>query len=122
LWQHQIRVVEVLAALSLTTDLASGVPFEKGLRTCAVATAFARSLGLDEADAGVVFHAGLPRADGCTAHASENADLFGDDMAFEAALKELDPGDPAMFVRRPDATVRFLDRTGGPGTPGGTVP
>jgi len=32
-------VAEVLAALSLTTDLASGVPFEKGLRTCAVATA-----------------------------------------------------------------------------------
>lgn len=30
-----IRVAEVLAALSLTTDLASGVPFEKGLATCA---------------------------------------------------------------------------------------
>ena len=25
-----VRVVEVLAALSLTTDLASGLPFEKG--------------------------------------------------------------------------------------------
>ena len=42
-------MVEVLAALSLTTDLASGVPFEKGLPTSAVATAFARSLGLDDA-------------------------------------------------------------------------
>ena len=41
-----IRVVEVLAALSLTTDLASGVAFEKGLRTCAVAAAFGRELGL----------------------------------------------------------------------------
>jgi len=41
-----IRVVEVLAALSLTTDLASGVAFEKGLRTCAVAAAFGRDLGL----------------------------------------------------------------------------
>jgi hypothetical protein len=29
----RIRVAEVFAALSLTTDPASGVPFEKGLRT-----------------------------------------------------------------------------------------
>ena len=36
-----IRVVEVLAALSLTTDLASGSAFEKGLRTCLVAEFFA---------------------------------------------------------------------------------
>ena len=43
----QVRVVEVLAAVSLTTDLASGMPFEKGLQTCAVAASFARSLGLD---------------------------------------------------------------------------
>ena len=39
-------MAEVLAAVSLTTDLASGVAFEKGLRTCAVATAFGRELGL----------------------------------------------------------------------------
>ena len=45
-----IRVVEVLAALSLTTDLASGLPFEKGLRTCLVGEAFGRELGLSESD------------------------------------------------------------------------
>lgn len=37
----RIRVAEVFGALSLTTDLASGVPVEKGLRTCVLATAFA---------------------------------------------------------------------------------
>jgi hypothetical protein len=56
-----IRVVEVLAALSLTTDLASGVSFEKGLRTCAVATAFGRELGLPRAGLSVVFHTALAR-------------------------------------------------------------
>lgn len=40
-----IRVAEVLAALSLTTDLASGLPFEKGLRTCVVACRFGAALG-----------------------------------------------------------------------------
>ena len=37
LFGARIRVAEVFAALSLTTDLASGVPFEKGLQTCVVA-------------------------------------------------------------------------------------
>ncbi|MGD9529464.1 MAG: hypothetical protein AB7V44_22090, partial [Pseudonocardia sp.] len=92
-----IRVAEVFAALSLTTDLASGVPVEKGLRTCVVATAFAAALGLDEADRTAAFHASLLRAVGCTAHAPENAALFDDDTAFQAVLKRLDPGDPAVF-------------------------
>ena len=105
----QIRVVEVLAALSLTTDLASGVPFEKGLRTCAVATAFGRELGLPDAELAVVFHAALLRAVGCTAHASENAEQFGDDIAFQAALKELDLGDPEMFAAQ---LARFGDWAG----------
>ena len=76
-----IRVAEVLAAVSLTTDLASGVAFEKGLRTCAVATAFGRELGLPPDELSVVFHAALVRAIGCTSHASENADDFEDDIA-----------------------------------------
>src|SRR5687767_10707490 len=91
------RVAEVFAALSLTTDLATGVPFEKGLRTCALATAFATHLGLDDADRAAVFHVALLRSIGCTAHASENAALFGDDTAFEAAFGRLDTGDPAVL-------------------------
>src|SRR5687768_5665298 len=92
------RVAEVFAALSLTTDLATGVPFEKGLRTCALATAFGRQLALDDADLAAVFHVALLRSIGCTAHASENAALFGDDMAFEAAFSRLDPGAPGVLT------------------------
>jgi HD-GYP domain-containing protein (c-di-GMP phosphodiesterase class II)/DNA-binding CsgD family transcriptional regulator len=93
----RVRVTEVFAALSLTTDLATGLPFEKGLATCAVATAFAGVLGLDEDDRAAVFHTALLRSVGCTAHASENAALFRDDTAFEAAFSRLDPGDPAVL-------------------------
>jgi hypothetical protein len=56
-----IRVVEVLAAVSLTTDIASGVAFEKGLRTCAVATAFGRELGLPHDELSALFYAALVR-------------------------------------------------------------
>jgi HD-GYP domain-containing protein (c-di-GMP phosphodiesterase class II)/DNA-binding CsgD family transcriptional regulator len=93
----RIRVAEVFAALSLTTDLASGVPVEKGLRTCVVATAFGTALGLDDGARLALFHTSLLRSIGCTAYAPENAALFVDDIAFQAALKRLDPGDPAVF-------------------------
>jgi HD-GYP domain-containing protein (c-di-GMP phosphodiesterase class II) len=95
----QVRVVEVLAAVSLTTDLASGLPFEKGLQTCAVATSFARSLGLAAPELDIVFHAALLRSIGCTAYASENAEFFGDDVRFQRALKEIDVADPAQLRR-----------------------
>jgi HD-GYP domain-containing protein (c-di-GMP phosphodiesterase class II)/DNA-binding CsgD family transcriptional regulator len=94
----QIRLAELLAALSLTTDLGSGVAFEKGLRTCLVAGALADALELDLAEQRAAYQVGLLRALGCTAYASENAALFGDDMAFQAAIKQLDPGDPAAFA------------------------
>ncbi|APA95831.1 HD domain-containing phosphohydrolase [Nocardia seriolae] len=93
-----IRVTEVLAALSLTTDLATGMPFEKGLAVCLVADAVAARLGLDEADRRVVFHAALLGAVGCTSRASENADAYVDDIAFQRAFHTLDPGDPAVFA------------------------
>lgn len=96
----QVRVVEVLAALSLTTDIASGVALEKGLRTCAVATAFGRELGLAQGELATVFHTSLLRAIGCTSHASENAEQFGDDIAFQAWLKEVDFGDEEALGRQ----------------------
>src|SRR3954464_3473689 len=93
----RVRVTEVFAALSLTTDLATGLPFEKGLATCALATAFGSALGLDDDDRSAVFCTALLRSIGCTSHSSENAALFGDDTAFEAAFSRLDPGDPARL-------------------------
>lgn len=71
--ERMIRAVEVLAELSLTTDLASGVPFEKGLQTCVLATAFAARLDVPVPERSTVFHAALSRSIGCTAHAPENA-------------------------------------------------
>lgn len=47
---ERARLVDVLAALSLTTDLATGLPFERGLRTCLVADRLARALNLDPRD------------------------------------------------------------------------
>ncbi|WP_157978551.1 MULTISPECIES: HD domain-containing phosphohydrolase [Nocardia] len=93
-----IRVTEVLAALSLTTDLATGAPFEKGLATCLVATALAERIGMDQSDRRVVFQAALLGAIGCTSRASENAASFADDIAFQRAYHVLDPGDAPVYA------------------------
>jgi HD-GYP domain-containing protein (c-di-GMP phosphodiesterase class II)/DNA-binding CsgD family transcriptional regulator len=96
---QKIRVAEVLAALSLTTDLAAGMSFEKGLRMCAVATTFADAvLGVDSVTRRVVFETALLRSVGCTSFAPELAEVFGNDVAFQAALKRLDQGDEAVFA------------------------
>ena len=117
---QETRVAELLAALSLTTDLAGGVPFEKGLQICVLADEFARALGVDEATRATVFHAALLRSVGCTSHAPENAALFVDDTAFQRALKQLDPADPEVFASQmeqfgdwaensPQLATRFLE-------------
>ena len=92
---ERARLVDVLAALSLTTDLATGFPFERGLRACLVADGLARALELDPPDHRAAFLASLLRAVGC-GHGSENAALFGDDIAFEHFLVTFDPGDESV--------------------------
>jgi HD-GYP domain-containing protein (c-di-GMP phosphodiesterase class II) len=97
---RRTRVVEVMAALSMTTDLASGLPFEKGLQVCLVGDALGEELGLGATERLALFDATLLRSIGCTSHAPENAAFFDDDTAFQAALRRLDPGDPEVFARQ----------------------
>ena len=109
-----LRLAEVLGALSLTTDLGAGVPFEKGLRTCVVASILADGLDLGRADRQAVYFAALLRSLGCTAHASAFAELFDDDVAIQRELKTLDfedpdaraPPGPSASRRGPGANAR----------------
>ncbi len=90
-------LTEVLAALSLVTDLGSGFPPEKGLRTCLVALAVADQAGLDDAALADVFQGALLLALGCTSYATENAGHFDDDLAFQRAVHTIDPANPSSF-------------------------
>lgn len=106
---REIRLSEVLGALSLTTDLGAGVPFEKGLRTCVVASRLADTLGLARADRQAVYFAALLRSLGCTAHASVFAEMFENDVAVQRELKTLDPEDPDALAAQ---TARFATWAG----------
>ena len=104
-----IRIAEVLAAVSLTTDVAAGMSFEKGLQTCAVATRLARLAGGDDRHVRVVFETALLRSIGCTSYAPELAAIFGDDVALQAVLKHVDVADEAML----DGLTREFRRSAG---------
>jgi HD-GYP domain-containing protein (c-di-GMP phosphodiesterase class II) len=85
-----IRLAELLAVLSLATDLGMGQPMEHVLRQCLISLRLAQRLGLDEADREVVYYAALLAWVGCHVDAYEQAKWFGDDMALKADFRRAD--------------------------------
>jgi HD-GYP domain-containing protein (c-di-GMP phosphodiesterase class II) len=90
------RLAELLAALSLVTDLARGRPPEEAMRACLLATRLARIQGLREPEAAVVYATTLLRFVGCTATSLEYAQAFGgDDVTVRGRGDQVDPTVPA---------------------------
>lgn len=84
--QHDLRLAELTAAISLATDLGTGQPSGHALRTCLLADRVARALGLGAAECSAVYYFAQLRFLGCTSDASETAALAGDEIAFSAAM------------------------------------
>jgi HD-GYP domain-containing protein (c-di-GMP phosphodiesterase class II) len=83
----RLRLTELLASLSLATDLGTGQPLGHGLRTSLVAVRLAREMGLGDDDVRTVQQVSLLRFLGCTADAAETAQMAGgDEVAFNAAF------------------------------------
>jgi len=82
----QVRLAEVVGALSLATDVGMGAPLEIGLGTCLVATRLAEELGCGEDERRRAYWVALLRHIGCTAGSHEFAALVGDELAFRGGL------------------------------------
>src|SRR5512132_3946859 len=80
---EQPRTAEVIAALSLATDLAMGFPLEHGLHSTIVAMRLARRLGVDMSVERQAYYGGLLCYVGCTADAEIGADLFGEGLLLQ---------------------------------------
>ena len=106
-------LAEVLGALSLATDLGSGVPFEKGLRTCVAASALAGTLDVSRDDRRATYDAALLRSLGCTATSREFGALFDDDVAVQRELKTVDFGDPDVFASQLERFGHWADERRG---------
>src|SRR5439155_13920178 len=80
----QVRLAELVAALSLGVDLGFGQPMEHVLRQCLIALRLAERVGLDEEARAVVYYTALLVNVGCHSDAHEQAKWFGDDIALKA--------------------------------------
>lgn len=93
--RNQLRLAELLAALSLVTDLGMGQPAEEAMRACLLATDLARKMNLAEAEVASIYYTTLLKYLGCTAYAHEEAILFGgDDISLRASGTKVDFADP----------------------------
>ena len=102
----QLRLVELLGAISLATDLGTGQPHFHGVRTSVLAVAVGRELGLDEAAVADVQQVALLRFLGCTADTAQTARMTGgDDLAFLAAMAPVAMGARPEMARRLAGTV-----------------
>ena len=82
-----LRLAELLASVSLATDLGTGQPLGHALRTCVTATALADAMGCGPDALRTVHQFALLRFVGCTADAAESAAAVGgNELAFNAAM------------------------------------
>ena len=96
-----LRLAELLAAVSLGTDLGTGQPLGHALRTCAIATALAEAMGRGADEIRTVHQFALLRLLGCTADAAEAAALVGgDERTYYAAMAPVVMGSSRELLRR----------------------
>ncbi len=88
----RVRRGEVIAALSLATDLAMGQPVDFALKSCALATRIGRMLALGAEELAEIYYQSLLRYIGCNAETHTMAALFGDEIDFRRAFARIDMG------------------------------
>ena len=119
-----VRLAELVAALSLATDLGLGQPQGHILRTTVIATRLAALAGLPDDEQAAAYYVALLAWVGCVADSHEMASWFGDDTQIRAASYEVNRAGLPMLrfllaslatdgspVRRISTTSQFM--TGG---------
>jgi HD-GYP domain-containing protein (c-di-GMP phosphodiesterase class II) len=79
-----LRLAELVASMSLATDLGLGQPMEHVLRSCVLGLRIADDLELEEPERAVVYYVALLAWLGCHADSHEQSTWFGDDIELRA--------------------------------------
>ena len=99
----ELRLAEVVAALSLATDLGTGHPLERSLRACLLGLHFGAELGYDTATLTDIYYTALLRWAGCTAD-THRAEVFGDEITLGPQIDSVELWNAAEMLA-------FLQRT-----------
>ena len=96
-----LRLAELLASVSLATDLGTGQPLGHALRTCTIAATLAEAVGCGQDEVRTVHQFALLRFLGCTSDAAETAAMVGgDDRAINAAMAPVLMGSGRQMMGR----------------------
>jgi HD-GYP domain-containing protein (c-di-GMP phosphodiesterase class II) len=107
----EVRLAELVALLSLGTDLGLGQPMEHMIRACLIGLRLADDLGVGPEERAVVYYAGLLAWVGCHTDAYEQAKWLGDDTVLKADAHYV------YDLGRAAPTAAFLLRHIGAGRP-----
>jgi len=91
-----VRRSELMAAISLATDLGMAQPLESGLATCLATTVLAARLGLEPAHRQRAYHLSLLQHIGCTAASAQIADVVGDEMVSAPPCEPMETPPPPL--------------------------
>src|ERR1700760_2667521 len=89
-----VRAAEVVGAMSMATDLGTGQPLEHALRTAILAVRLGELAELSPAELADAYYISLLHSFGCTSDATEQTELFGDDIEPRAKFALVDGGNP----------------------------
>lgn len=100
-----VCLAELMAALSIATDLGMGQPLESALCSCVVAMRLGDALNLDDRTLHDIYYHALLRYIGCNAETDVMAALFGDELALRHDFAGVDTGQPADVL---GVAMRYL--------------
>ena len=89
-----VRAAEVIGAMSIATDLGTGQPLEHALRTAILAVRLGDLAELSPPELVDAYYISLLHSFGCTSDATEQTELFGDDIEPRAKFALVDGGNP----------------------------
>jgi HD-GYP domain-containing protein (c-di-GMP phosphodiesterase class II) len=90
--QEPVRAAEVIGAMSIATDLGTGQPLEHALRTAILAVRLGELAELSPQELVDAYYISLLHSFGCTSDATEQTELFGDDIEPRAKFALVDGG------------------------------
>jgi HD-GYP domain-containing protein (c-di-GMP phosphodiesterase class II) len=101
-----IRLSEVISALSYALDVTEGQPMGHSVRSCAIGMRIGEEIGLAAEERSSLFYALLLKDAGCSSNSARLSSLFGaDDLELKRARKLSDQ-------KRPGASLRYVLRHG----------
>ena len=96
-----LRAAEVIGAMSIATDLGTGQPLEHALRTAILAVRLGELAELSPTELVDAYYISLLHSFGCTSDATEQTELFGDDIEPRAKFALVDGGNAEEVARVP---------------------